>query len=123
MAMKIGMMRTAGMAVLALLLMATTTWAGVTNEQLAIVKGLKRKGLVGEDNRGFLAYVTEQQVAVEVVDAVNAERLKAYQKIAREQQVEVAQVGRSRAGQLAAEAAAGEWIQEANGKWRKKPGN
>jgi len=100
--------------------LASLTALGATKEQLAVIKGLKNKGLVGEDNRGFLAFVTDKKIAEEVVNAVNAERLKAYQKIAAEQKVAVDQVGRSRAEQLAGEAATGEWIQDADGKWRQK---
>ncbi len=107
------------LAALALVL-AVAAWAAPTKEQLALVKGLKNKGLVGEDSRGFLAFVTEKKVAEEVVRAVNADRLKAYQKIAAEQKASVDQVGRNRAAQLAAEAAPGEWIQDGDGTWRQK---
>jgi hypothetical protein len=107
-------------AALALFLTVAVGAIPAGGNQLAIVKGLKQKGLVGEDNRGFLAYVTEKKVAVEVVEAVNAERLKTYQKIAAEQKVSVEQVGRNRATQLLSDASPGEWFQDADGKWRQK---
>ena len=52
--------------------LASLTALGATKEQLAVIKGLKNKGLVGEDNRGFLAFVTDKKIAEEVVNAVNA---------------------------------------------------
>jgi uncharacterized protein YdbL (DUF1318 family) len=107
------------LAALALVL-AVAAWATPTKEHLALVKGLKNKGLVGEDSRGFLAFVTDKKVAEEVVKAVNADRLKAYERIAAEQKASVEQVGRNRAVQLAAEASPGEWIQDGDGKWRQK---
>ena len=115
------MMGWAGIFAALALLLTATVWAMPTGgDQLAIVKGLKNKGLVGEDSRGFLAYVTEKKVAEEVVKAVNADRLKAYQKIAVEHKVSVDEVGKNRAVQLAAEASPGEWIQAADGKWQQK---
>jgi uncharacterized protein YdbL (DUF1318 family) len=102
------------------LLLASAAWSMPMGNQLAIVKGLKNKGLVGEDNRGFLAYVTEKKVAEEVVNAINAERLKTYEKIAAEQKVSVEQVGKNRAAQLVSEASSGEWYQDAKGTWQQK---
>jgi len=109
-----------GLLAMLALAVAVAAWAAPTKEQLALVKGLKNKGLVGEDSRGFLAFVTEKRVAEEIVKLVNDERLKAYQRIAAEQKVTVEQVGRNRAAQLAAEATPGEWIQDGGGKWRQK---
>ncbi|OGV36910.1 MAG: hypothetical protein A2X48_15910 [Lentisphaerae bacterium GWF2_49_21] len=91
-----------------------------SKQRLAIIKGLKIKGIVGENNKGLLEFRTADKSAAAVVDEENAERTKAYSEIAKKTKVEVADVGAQRAAQIAKEESAGVWLQDAEGKWKKK---
>ena len=87
--------------------------------RLPEIKALKAKGLVGENNKGFLEFVGQQKEKQEVVTAENQDRQKVYKAIAKQQATTVELVGKHRAAQIAAKAQAGEWLQDANGKWYK----
>lgn len=86
------------------------------------VDALKTKGLVGEDNRGFLAAVAGPLDATDqaVIDAENSDRKAVYEAIAQKTGASAELVGKQRAKQLAEQAAAGEYIMDENGTWKKK---
>ncbi len=81
---------------------------------------LKAEGILGEDNRGFLAFVGETRKNEAVVDAENKDRSKVYAAIAKQQGADADSVGRRRAMQIAAKAKPGEWLQDTEGKWYRK---
>jgi uncharacterized protein YdbL (DUF1318 family) len=89
-------------------------------QRTAIIKGLKVKGIVGENNQGYLEF-RGAKTAEAVVEAENAHRRQAYREIAEKQGASTEEVGRQRAIQLAESASSGEWIQKADGTWIKKP--
>ncbi|MFZ2655889.1 MAG: DUF1318 domain-containing protein [Victivallales bacterium] len=89
-------------------------------QRLAIIKGLKLKGIVGENNKGLLEFKTGDKSAQTVVDEENTERGKVYGDVARKNGTSVAAVGAQRAAQIAKEESAGCWIQDADGNWKKK---
>ena len=84
------------------------------------IKVLKDKGLVGENNKGFLEFVGQQKEKQEVVTAENRDREIVYKAIAKQQGTTVELVGKHRAIQIANKARPGEWLQDANGKWYQK---
>lgn len=88
--------------------------------RLPEIKALKDKGLVGESNKGFLEFVGQQKEKQEVVAAENKDREMVYEAIAKQQETTVELVGKHRAIQIADKARAGEWLQDANGKWYQK---
>jgi uncharacterized protein YdbL (DUF1318 family) len=88
--------------------------------RLPEIKALKAKGLVGENNKGYLEFVGQQKEKKEVVTAENQDREKVYQAIAKQQGTTVELVGIHRAVQIATKAQPGEWLQDANGKWYRK---
>jgi len=88
-------------------------------QRLAILKALKAKGVIGENNKGFLEFRGAPS-AEGVVKAENADRQQDYQQIAKRTNTAVATVGQRRAVQLAEDAPAGTWIQKADGSWEKK---
>ena len=88
--------------------------------RLPEIKALKAKGLVGENNKGFLEFVGQQKEKQEVVTAENQDRQKVYKAIAKQQGTTVELVGKHRAIQIATKAQPGEWLQDANGKWYQK---
>ena len=91
-----------------------------SKQRLAIIKGLKLKGIVGENNKGLLEFKTGDKSAAAVVDEENTERSKTYADVAKKTGASASDVGEQRAAQLAKEEAAGVWIQDAKGAWSKK---
>ncbi|MDD4537726.1 MAG: DUF1318 domain-containing protein [Lentisphaeria bacterium] len=90
--------------------------------RLPAIAAMKSKGLAGEDNRGYLAAVSSQLSAADqaVIDAENADRKVVYEAIAKQTGATADLVGKQRAKQLAAQAAAGEFVMDENGAWTKK---
>lgn len=89
-------------------------------QRLGDVASLKKSGVAGEDNRGYLSVRGKASAADQaVVKAENADRKKVYQSIAKRNKVSVESVGKKRAGQVRKSAAKGTWVQMADGKWRK----
>ena len=85
--------------------------------RLPAIKELKAKGIVGENNKGFLEFVGQKKEKQDLVAAENQDRAKVYTAIAKQQGTTVELVGKHRAVQIAAKAQRGEWLQDANGKW------
>ena len=88
--------------------------------RLPDIKELKAKGLVGENNKGFLEFIGQRKEKQDLVAAENQDREKVYQAIARQQGTTVELVGKHRAIQIADKAQPGEWLQDATGKWYQK---
>lgn len=84
------------------------------------INALKAKGVVGESNQGFLAFVGGQQEKAAIVDSENADRRQVYEAIAKQQGTAAALVGQRRALQIEDSAESGTWLQAADGSWRKK---
>ncbi len=84
------------------------------------IKALKAKGIVGENNKGFLEFRGASTEGQNIVNAENADRGTVYGVIAKQQRVAPAVVGERRAAKIAQKAKSGEWIQNADGKWIKK---
>ncbi len=89
-------------------------------QRIAIIKGLKLKGIVGENNKGLLEFRTPDKSASDVVNEENSERSKAYAQIAKNTGVSVSTVGAQRAATIAMEESSGVWIQKPDGTWYKK---
>jgi uncharacterized protein YdbL (DUF1318 family) len=81
---------------------------------------LKSAGIVGEDNKGYLGFVTSVKKEVSLVNAENSDRKKVYSAIANQQGTSDDLVGQRRAKQIASRAKSGEWLQDGSGKWYKK---
>ena len=84
------------------------------------INALKAGGIVGENNQGYLALIKKQSDKKALVNAENADRLKVYQLIAKQQGTTAEHVGRRRALKIADIAAPGTWLQNAKGKWYQK---
>jgi uncharacterized protein YdbL (DUF1318 family) len=89
-------------------------------KRLPVLKELKAKGIVGEDNKGYLQFVGEQKANADVVAAENKDRKTVYEAIAKQQGTTAELVGKRRALQLAQKAGPGEWVQDKSGKWLQK---
>ena len=89
-------------------------------DRLPVIKDLKARGIVGENNLGFLEFIGDQKEKADVVKAENRDRKSVYDAIAKKQGATAEVVGKHRAAQIAAKARTGELLQDANGKWYKK---
>jgi uncharacterized protein YdbL (DUF1318 family) len=89
-------------------------------DRLPISKDLKARGIVGENNLGFLEFIGDQKEKADVVKAENRDRKSVYDAIAKKQGTTAEVVGKHRAAKIAGKAPAGQMLQDANGKWYKK---
>lgn len=89
-------------------------------DRLPVIVSLKTKGVVGENNKGFLELLKGKNEKKEVVAAENKDRELIYSEIAKKTGTDVKLVGQRRASQIAAKASPGDWLQDAAGKWYKK---
>jgi len=89
-------------------------------ERLPILVDLKARGVVGENNQGFLELLKGQTEKQNVVAAENQDRKTIYAQIAQQTDTNIQVVGQRRAIQIAEKAAPGEWLQDGSGKWRQK---
>ena len=89
-------------------------------KRLPVIVELKSKGIVGENNKGYLEFVGEKKVNADIVAAENKDRQTVYKAIAKQQGTTAELVGKRRALQIAKRAAPGEWVQDAGGQWQQK---
>jgi uncharacterized protein YdbL (DUF1318 family) len=87
--------------------------------RLPVIKELKAKGIVGEDNKGYLQFVGGNKAKADVVAAENKDRKTVYAAIAKQQGTTAELVGKRRAVQIAKKADKGEWVQDTAGNWIK----
>jgi len=91
-----------------------------------LLEKMKDQGLIGENNLGFLAFRNEttaegrSEENALVIQTENADRKTIYAEIAEKVKSNVDEVGRRRAVQIARLAAAGHWLQNAEGTWYQK---
>jgi len=89
-------------------------------QRLPVIVDLKAKGIVGENNQGYLAFVTGKKVQESLIVGENQDRKTIYSHIAKQQKTSLKLVEKRRAIQLAGRARSGEFIQKSNGAWIKK---
>ena len=81
----------------------------------------KRAGHVGEQADGYLGVVPgAPQSARALVDGINAERAERYGEIAAKTDTSPTAVAALAGQKLIARASPGEWIRDADGKWRQQ---
>lgn len=112
-----------------LIILATVVFSSLTHaddiksrmmSRLPAIKALKAKGIIGENNKGYLGFLGSETTEKDVVDAENEDRTKVYTAIAKQQGTTVDVVGKRRAKQIEEKAEHGEWIQKENGEWYQK---
>jgi hypothetical protein len=107
----------------ALVFIGTATAGGIKErmkQRLPAIVELKTKGIVGENNQGYLAFVTGQTSQEALVAAENKDRKTIYTHIAKQQNTSLDLVEKRRAITLAERAIPGEFIQNTHGTWTKK---
>jgi uncharacterized protein YdbL (DUF1318 family) len=88
--------------------------------RLPAILELKAKGIVGENNKGYLEFIGGKKENADVVAAENEDRKTVYTAIAKQQGTTAELVGERRALQIAQKADPGEWVQDTSGNWIKK---
>jgi hypothetical protein len=89
-------------------------------QRLPVIIELKAKGIVGENNAGYLEFIGPKREKADVVAAENKDRKTVYTAIAKQQGTTAELVGKRRALQIAKKADPGEWVQDASGNWIQK---
>jgi uncharacterized protein len=118
-------------SIIALLAFGLTTTATVRAQDLGAVKARiaerlakldaqKASGAIGENNRGFVEVRGGDAETSSVVSAENSDREVVYAALGKQTGASADQVGRARAKQIAANSAAGVWLQREDGTWYKK---
>lgn len=89
--------------------------------RLPAIDDLKAKGVIGENNRGFVEVRDHGTAAAgSVVADENRDREAVYAIIAKETGATPASVGSARAKQIATNSRSGVWVQDESGAWKKK---
>lgn len=89
-------------------------------ERLPVIRELKLKGIIGENNKGYLEFIGKTREKENVINAENEDRKEVYAVIAQKQNVSLEMVGQRRALQIAENAVPGDWLQRSDGQWYKK---
>ena len=87
--------------------------------RLPVIDALKARGIVGENNQGYLEFVGQPEKA-EMVAAENADRREVYAAIAGQTGASPEAVGRQRAAQIAQKSLPGVRLQKPDGTWYTK---
>ncbi len=107
------------------ILVALTFMLGLGSAAFAMdLDSAKAQGLVGEQQNGYIGLVTTSPSSdVEtLVNDINARRRAAYQNVAAQTAgAKLADVEKLAAVKLIARTPSGQMVQDANGKWVKKP--
>jgi uncharacterized protein len=107
-------------------LLCTTglTWAQSVkermHERLPEIVDLKTRGIVGENNQGYLEFRSGAREKENLVNAENKDRRTVYEGIAKKTGTTADLVGQRRALQIAEVAESGQWLQDQNGTWYQK---
>lgn len=89
-------------------------------QRLPVIADLKTQGIIGEDNRGYLGFVTGNRAQEGVIAAENTDRKTVYEAFAKQQNTTVDVVEKVQAARKAEKAQPGEFFQNPDGAWVKK---
>ncbi|PID76781.1 MAG: hypothetical protein CSB24_05000 [Deltaproteobacteria bacterium] len=110
--------------IISIMLTAAAGFANAVQDRMKAripeITALKNKGIIGENNLGFLAYVGTAKEQEALIKAENDDRRAVYQNIAAKTGTDAAVVGQRRAAQIAQKGPKGQWYQDGAGKWRQK---
>jgi len=91
-------------------------------KRLPRIQELKKDGMIGENQQGYLETVQSNIPAADkaLVEAENADRKTVYEAIAKQQGTTVELVGKLRAKKIFEQAKTGEFLKQEDGSWSKK---
>lgn len=90
------------------------------DKRIPQLRELKKKEIIGENNKGFLEFLKGSKEAAEIVAAENADRAKVYAIIAKQNGSTPDKVAKQRAKKIASMAKSRDWLQNNLGKWFQK---
>lgn len=88
--------------------------------RLPAIAELKTRGIIGEDNQGYLGFVTGTREQESLISAENSDRKEVYNHFAKQQKTTLAVVEDIQAKRKVEKAKPGEFYQNENGQWIKK---
>lgn len=91
---------------------------GRMEQRVSQIDALKTRGVLGENNRGYLEVRSGDDQGVAAIE--NADRAAVYGTLAKKTGVTSDAVGKARARKIAAASAKGVWVQAENGQWVQK---
>jgi hypothetical protein len=89
-------------------------------QRLPVINELKAKGIIGENNTGYLEFRQASSAHQAMLNEENADRKAVYIAIAKKQGATPEFVGERRAMQIAEKADPGTWLQNSTGQWYQK---
>lgn len=90
-------------------------------QRISQIDEMKKRGVVGENNRGMLEPREGASAAdTDLIAAENKDREAAYSYLAEQNKTTADMVARARARQIAQSAVSGVWVQDGSGAWKKK---
>ncbi len=89
-------------------------------QRLVKINDYKDKGVLGENNRGYLETKAEDEAANKIAKEENTDRRAVYSEIAKSAKASVDKVGQQRAIKIAEISKKGHWLQDKEGKWYRK---
>jgi uncharacterized protein YdbL (DUF1318 family) len=89
-------------------------------QRLPAIADLKANGIVGENNKGYLGFVTGKKVQEDVVAAENKDRKAVYGYFAKQQNTTIDVVEKIQAKRKADKTKSGQFFQNDAGAWIKK---
>lgn len=93
---------------------------GRMKQRLPTIVKMKQQGIIGENAKGYLEYVSTDRSNKDVVDSENRDRKEVYSIIAKQQGVSIEKVEQLRAVQIVQKAVPGEFLKREDGSWYKK---
>ncbi len=108
---------------LCLFMVSQAAIAGVKErmkERLPVIADLKTKGIIGENNRGYLGFVTGKKASEALIAAENKDRKAIYSYFAKQQNTTLEKVEIVQANRKAKRAKPGEFVQSPDGAWARK---
>jgi len=89
-------------------------------KRLPAIAALKTKGIIGENNKGYLGFVTSVMEQEDVINTENIDRKKVYTYFAKQQNTTLDIVENIQAQRKAEKTDPGEFFQNPDGTWVKK---
>lgn len=88
--------------------------------RVPVIAELKAKGIVGENNRGYLAFVGSARASEDVIAAENKDRKAIYSHFAKKEKTTLDVVEKVQAERKAQKTKPGQYYQSPDGSWVKK---
>ena len=89
-------------------------------ERLVKINDYKARGILGENNKGYLEARAKDADAAKIANEENADRKTVYEEIGKKTKATVELVGKQRAEQIVKVSKKGYWLQDQDGKWYQK---